>query len=104
MNYPDGVYLLKGERYVPATKTRNATRFICYVRDELRSAGITICKPVKEIYAGKWPSMSLAESANNYQHIYVGTADFVNGMCLIDPSMTSKELLQVLGINYEFEE
>lgn len=105
MDYPDGVYLLIRKEYSSSpTKTRNATRFICYVRDGHRSGGIALDRPIKEIYVGHWPYMSMAESANNYQHIYIGTEDFVSGMCLINPSMTSKGLLQVLGINYEFEE
>ena len=96
MDYPDGVYLIKG--------IKRHLIFICYARNGHRSSGMTIDKPVKEIYAGKWPYMSMEETTENYQPIYIGTEDFVNGMSLVVPNMTSKELLQTLDINLESKE
>lgn len=103
MAYPDGVYLLKRGGYSSEGEPIN-NRFICYARNGYRSSATSIDKPIKEIYMRKRPYIPMEETARICQLIYVGTEDFINGMGLVDPDMTTKELLQALDINYEFEE
>ena len=96
MNYPDGVYLIKGiERHLI---------FICYVRDGHRSAGVSLDKPITAFYTERWPYMSISETTEGFHITYVCSENFIHGIAVVNPTMTGKDLLEQLGIDYEFEE
>ena len=96
MNYPDGVYLIKGPE--------NYAVYLCFFRDGSRSAGKKITRPLKEVFTTNWPYMSIPETEKDFQITYIGSEDFIHGMIVVIPNMTGKDLLEQLSINYEFEE
>ena len=92
MDYPDGIYLIKGAdmHFI----------FLCVFHDGHRSEGRTIRRPLEEIFTTNWPYMSFHETKEDFHITYVGTEDFIRGMAVISPNMTGKELLEQLGIDY----
>ena len=96
MDYPDGVYLIKGiERHLI---------FICYVRDGHRSAGVSLDKPITAVYAERWPYMSISETTEGFHITYVCSENFIHGIAVVNPTMTGKDLLEQLGIDYTIKD
>ena len=103
MHWADGVYLLKGRQYsLEGGSVSN--RFICFVQNEYRSAGMTIIRPVKDIYTGQWPYMSMEETTEGFHITYVCSENFIHGIAVVNPTMTGKDLLEQLGIDYMIED
>ena len=96
MDYPDGVYLIKGiERHLI---------FICYVRDGHRSAGVALDKPITAVYTERWPYMSISETTEGFHITYVCSENFIHGIAVVNPTMTGKDLLEQLGIDYTIKD
>ena len=96
MNYPDGVYLIKGpESYAV---------YLCFFRDGSRSAGVSLDKPITAIHAERWPYMSISETTEGFRITYVCVENFIHGIAVVNPTMTGEALLEQLGINYKVEE
>ena len=96
MDYPDGVYLIKGiEKHLI---------FICYVRDGHRSAGVSLDKPITAIYTERWPYMSISETTEGFHITYVCSKNFIHGIAVVNPTMTGKDLLEQLDINHTIED
>ena len=96
MDYPDGVYLIKS--------IRRRLKFICYVRNGHRSAGVSLDKPITAIHAERWPYMSISETTEGFRITYVCVENFIHGIAVVNPTMTGEALLEQLGINYKVEE
>ena len=96
MNYPDGVYLIKG--------IKRHLIFICYVRDGHRSAGVSLDKPITAVYTERWPYMSISETTEGFHITYVCSENFIHGIAVVNPTMTGKDLLEQLGIDYTIKD
>ena len=92
MDYPDGVYLIKG--------IKKHLIFICYIRSGHRSAGVSLDKPIATIYIERWPYMSISETTEDFHITYVCSENFIHGMTVISPDIQGKDLLDQLGIDY----
>ena len=96
MDYPDGVYLIKG--------IKRHLIFICYIRDGHRSAGVALDKPITAVYTERWPYMSISETTEGFHITYVCSENFIHGIAVVNPTMTGKDLLEQLGIDYTIKD